>query len=160
MSHGLGELIPYTLCPYPPIVSEWAMVQAPAGFQAGMGDILKSFAYPVPQVIGGNGNTSVGTPGTIPVSVAGVKMTVVPAAPAKSTSGMGDIIIGSLDIPVTAPGGYFSSGMDFSQWGIAEWGTVAAGVYVLFSLVGDVKRHARKSRAASKAAAKAYRSTT
>jgi hypothetical protein len=38
---------------------------------SGMGDYLANFNYPVPQIIGGNGNTALGTPGQIPVSVAG-----------------------------------------------------------------------------------------
>ena len=40
--------------------------------------------------------------------------------------GMGDLSLSS--ISMTAPGGYFGSGADFTQWGVAEWGTVAAGV--------------------------------
>jgi hypothetical protein len=41
---------------------------------SGMGDYLTNFNFPVPQIIGGNGNTSLGTPGSIPVSVAGAGM--------------------------------------------------------------------------------------
>ena len=69
--------------------------------------------------------------------------------------GLGDaetITIGSSTFNVTAPGGYFSG--DASQWGIAEWGTIVVGLYAMFSLIGDVKTHARKASRA----AKAYRS--
>ena len=41
---------------------------------SGMGDYLTNFNFPVPQIIGGNGNTSLGSPGQIPVSVAGAGM--------------------------------------------------------------------------------------
>jgi hypothetical protein len=61
----------------------------------------------------------------------------VPAPPCPAgMSGLGDIA-------VTAPGGYFAT-MDFTQWGVAEWGTVTAGVYLLMSAIGDTKRAAKR----------------
>jgi hypothetical protein len=62
--------------------------------------------------------------------------------------------LGSIEL--TAPGGYFATGGDFTTWGIAEWGTVILGVYAGLSLIGDTKRHVRKSRKA----ARAYRSAS
>jgi len=48
----------------------------------------------------------------------------------------------------------FESGMDWTQWGVAEWVTVAAGAYFAISLFSDigrgasrVKRTVRSSRA-------------
>ena len=38
---------------------------------AGMGDYVANWNFTTPQIIGGNGNTSLGTAGTTPVSVAG-----------------------------------------------------------------------------------------
>lgn len=34
--------------------------------------------------------------------------------------------------------GLFDSGLDLNQWGIAEWGTVAVGAYLVLSLLGDL----------------------
>lgn len=42
--------------------------------------------------------------------------------------------------------GMFESGMDWTQWGVAEWITVAAGAYFAFSLISDVGRGASKVR--------------
>lgn len=51
--------------------------------------------------------------------------------------------------------GLFDSGMDFSQWGIMEWLTVAGGLYVAISVFSTTKRavHSvhRKTRAALRA---------
>lgn len=51
--------------------------------------------------------------------------------------------------------GLFDSGMDFSQWGVAEYATLAGGLYVLFSVFSTTKRAVktvhRKARAARKA---------
>jgi hypothetical protein len=35
------------------------------------------------------------------------------------------------DLQMTAPGGFFSSGLDFSQWGIAEWGVIFGGAVLI-----------------------------
>lgn len=52
-----------------------------------------------------------------------------------------------------APGTSLFSSLDFSTWGIAEWGLVALGAYLIFSLIGDtvstvgaVKKTVRKRR--------------
>ena len=37
------------------------------------------------------------------------------------------------DFAVTAPGGFFASGIDFTQWGLAEWMTIIAGGYMVAS---------------------------
>jgi hypothetical protein len=42
--------------------------------------------------------------------------------------------------------GVFDSGFDLSQWGIAEWGIVAGGAYVLFSVFSTTKRGAARVR--------------
>jgi hypothetical protein len=44
--------------------------------------------------------------------------------------------------------GLFDS-LDFSTWGIMEWGAVALGAYLLLSLWGDVGRTARRVRTSS-----------
>lgn len=36
--------------------------------------------------------------------------------------------------------GLFDSGLDFSQWGIAEWTAIGLGTYLLFSVAGDTRR--------------------
>jgi hypothetical protein len=40
--------------------------------------------------------------------------------------------------------GLFDSGLDLNQWGWAELAAVAAGVYLLGSLIGDTKRGAQR----------------
>jgi hypothetical protein len=51
--------------------------------------------------------------------------------------------------------GLFSSGMDYTQWGIGEYAALAVGGYVLMSVFSTTKRTAsvvrRKARAAAKA---------
>ena len=63
---GAGALIKRVLGDYTPLGQYLG--------QSGMGDYLSNFNFPVPQQIGGNGNVSLGAPGTIPVSVAGAGM--------------------------------------------------------------------------------------
>jgi hypothetical protein len=36
--------------------------------------------------------------------------------------------------------------MDISTWGVGEWGAVALGVYLLFSLMGDTQRTVKRVR--------------
>jgi hypothetical protein len=64
---GAGALIKRIIGDYTPFGQ---YLNASAG-ASGMGDYLSGFNFAVPQIIGGNGNTSLGTPGSIPVSVAG-----------------------------------------------------------------------------------------
>ena len=66
---GAGALIRRVVGDYTP----FGQYLTAAG-TSGMGDYLSGFNFPVPQIIGGNGNTSLGTPGQIPVSVAGAGM--------------------------------------------------------------------------------------
>ena len=42
--------------------------------------------------------------------------------------------------------GYFDSGWDLSGWGVVEWLTVAAGAYVLFSVLSTTKRGVGRAR--------------
>jgi hypothetical protein len=50
--------------------------------------------------------------------------------------------------PLYARGlGLFDS-MDFTTWGIAEWGIVAVGAYLILSLAGDVGRGRKKVKRA------------
>jgi hypothetical protein len=64
---GAGALIKRIIGDYTPFGQ---YLNAQSG-QSGMGDYLSGWNFPVPQIIGGNGNTSLGAAGTIPVSVAG-----------------------------------------------------------------------------------------
>lgn len=64
---GAGALIKRVIGDYTP----FGQYLNAANGTSGMGDYLSNFNFPVPQIIGGNGNTALGTPGTIPVSVAG-----------------------------------------------------------------------------------------
>lgn len=59
------------------------------------------------------------------------------------------------DLALTAPDGYFSSGADVTQWGIAEWATAVVGAYMVFSTVFTTRRATRsfgerRKRAASR----------
>jgi hypothetical protein len=45
--------------------------------------------------------------------------------------------------PVTL-GALFSSGLDVSQWGLAEWGIAAIGAYMLVSTVFTTRRGVRR----------------
>lgn len=42
--------------------------------------------------------------------------------------------------------GLFESGFDYTGWGVAEWGSIAFGGYVLLSLVGDMFSAGRAAR--------------
>jgi hypothetical protein len=133
MSAGLAEYIAFPPCPYPPIVGEWDSIPdaqvatfTPPDFQVrdcyqGMGDYLTGWSTGLQSL---NANGGLGDDSTTAT-------------------------IGSMAL--TSPGGYFASGGDFSQWGIAEWGTVILGVYTGLSLIGDTKRAARKTRKAARA---------
>lgn len=63
---GAGAIIKRIIGDYTPYGQYLNQVGA-----AGMGDYLSGFNFSTPQIIGGNGNTSLGAAGTIPVSVAG-----------------------------------------------------------------------------------------
>lgn len=39
--------------------------------------------------------------------------------------------------------GYFDSGMDYTQWGVPEWATVALGAYALISVLFTTSRVTR-----------------
>jgi hypothetical protein len=64
---GAGALIKRIIGDYTPLGQ---YLNANAG-ASGMGDYLTNWNFTTPQIIGGSGNTSLGTAGTIPVSVAG-----------------------------------------------------------------------------------------
>lgn len=51
--------------------------------------------------------------------------------------------------------GLFDSGLDFSQWGVAEWATILGGLYVAFSVFSTTKRAARSVHRKTRAALKA-----
>lgn len=133
MSAGLAEYVALTPCPYPPIVAEWDAIPdsqvesfTPPDFSvrscySGMGDYLPNWNTGL-QSLDGNGQ------------------------------GLGDDATATIGgMALTSPGGFFASGADFSQWGIAEWVTVLMGVYTGLSLIGDAKRTARKAGKARKA---------
>jgi len=62
-----------------------------------------------------------------------------------------DCFTGMGAISLVSPEGYFQG--PISDWGVAEWGTVTAGMYLIGSLWGDVKsKGPRAKRAASSAA--------
>jgi hypothetical protein len=140
MMPGLADYLPIPACPYPDIVQEWAAISdqqvatfTPPGFVQGdcfrgLGDVVGGWNFSTPQMISADGR------------------------------GLGDdstaITIGSTSINLISPSGFFQG--DVSTWGIAEWGTVALGIYAVSSLIGDAKTHARKARKA----ARAYRSAS
>lgn len=64
---GAGALIKRIIGDYTPFGQ---YLNATAG-ASGLGDYLSNWNFTTPQIVGGNGNTSIGTAGTIPVSVAG-----------------------------------------------------------------------------------------
>lgn len=64
---GAGAIIKRIIGDYTPY---GAYLNATAG-ASGMGDYLSGWNFTTPQIIGGNGNTSLGAPGQVPVSVAG-----------------------------------------------------------------------------------------
>ena len=122
---GLGEYLSIPTCPYPPIVQEWAQIPdalvqsfTPDGFCNG--DCF-SAGQGLGDVVNGWGFS-------------------VPQFINASGTGLGDVAI-------TSPNGYFAT-FDFTQWGVAEWGTALAAVYLLMSAIGDTKRHVRKARKA------------
>lgn len=64
---GAGALIKRIIGDYTPLGQ---YLNANAG-ASGMGDYLTNWNFTTPQIVGGAGNTQLGTAGTIPVSVAG-----------------------------------------------------------------------------------------
>lgn len=68
---------------------------------------------------------------------------VMPAPMVLTPKGLGDCGCGCNGAPGGCGGhshaglGLFESGLDYQQWGIGEWAAVAAGGYLLISLVGD-----------------------
>ena len=64
---GTGALIKRVVGDYTPFGQ---YLNANAG-ASGLGDYLSNWNFATPQIIGGNGNTALGTPGSMPVSVAG-----------------------------------------------------------------------------------------
>ena len=64
---GAGALIKRIVGDYTPFGQ---YLNANAG-ASGMGDYLSNWNFTTPQIVGGNGNTALGTAGSIPVSVAG-----------------------------------------------------------------------------------------
>jgi hypothetical protein len=58
--------------------------------------------------------------------------------------GMGCNCSGGLGCKCGGGLGLFDSGMDPSGWGLPEFGIVVGGLYVLFSVLGDTKRGARR----------------
>lgn len=64
---GAGALIKRVVGDYTPFGQ---YLNANAG-ASGLGDYLSNWNFTTPQIIGGNGNTALGTPGSMPVSVAG-----------------------------------------------------------------------------------------
>lgn len=64
---GAGALIKRIIGDYTPF-GQYLNAQAGA---SGLGDYLSGWNFTTPQIIGGNGNTALGTAGSIPVSVAG-----------------------------------------------------------------------------------------
>lgn len=51
--------------------------------------------------------------------------------------------------------GLFDSGLDFSQWGLTEWGTLLGGLYMLFSVFSTTRRAARSVHRKTRAALRA-----
>jgi hypothetical protein len=115
---GLAEYLPIPSCPYPDIVAQWEAIPA----QQVAGFTPEGFSSH--DCFQGLGDYLVDWNFTVPQRING------------QGTGLGDIAM-------TAPGGYFAS-MDFTQWGVAEWGTVAGGVYFLMSLLGDAKRGVKR----------------
>lgn len=147
MSYGLAEYVPFDPCPCPAVAIDWEWIpsdQLPAGnpgwtsnqpLCAGLGDILSGWRFPVPQSLNGQG-TGLGD------FLANFSFPVPQSLNGQGT-GLGDFTL-------TAPGGYFATSP--AQWGVAEWVTVAAGVYLGASAFGDAKRAAPHLRKASKRA--------
>jgi hypothetical protein len=129
MSAGLAEYIAFPPCPYPPIVGEWESIPDAQ---------VATFTPPDFQV-------------------------------KDCYQGMGDYLTGwstglqSLNangglgtIALVSPDGYFQGGP--SEWGVAEWGSIAGAVYVVGSAIGDTKRLAKKGKKAGGKAKKAAKS--
>jgi hypothetical protein len=124
---GLAEYISLIPCPYPPIVAEWGSIdeQLVSTFTPA-GFTQRDCFRGMGDVVGG---WNFSTPQMI----------------ASGGRGLGDITL-------TAPDGYFST-LDFSQWGIAEWGSVLAGLYFVTSLISDTKRGYKKVKARARRSA-------
>src|SRR5271156_1466668 len=124
---GLAQLVPYFECQYPQVVP-FSSADASAVINSqgsGMGDYIQGFGFPIPQYLSPGNMRGLGC---------------ADCGGSCNGLGQGSIMIGSTEVPLSAPGGLFSSGLDFTQWGLEEWGTVAVGLYVLKSLWADTKK--------------------
>jgi hypothetical protein len=114
MSAGLADYISMAPCPYPAIVAEWESIPVAQVESFTPPGFLRSDTF------AGLGDYLQGWEFAAPTMMD------------SRGNGLGDL-------QMTAPGGYFSSGLDFTQWGMAEWGTTFAGVWVLFSTFWTTK---------------------
>lgn len=123
----------------------------------GLGDYLQNFNWPIPQYLR-PGNKRMLTTGMGDFVNWQMAMPRWPQQLAPGARGLGDdpntLSIGGLSINVMSPTGYFTGSI--TDWGIAEWGTIAGGLYLVGSFWGDVKSVSRKTRKA----ARAYRSAS
>jgi hypothetical protein len=154
------SLIPYFECQYPQVAALTSGQAASIVNSGGMGDYLPNFNWPIPQYlkpgnIRGLGDYLTNFAWPIPQYLKPGNIRGLGCCGCDRGLGQGTITIGGATISLSAPDGYFSTG-DMSQWGLEEWATVGAGVYLLLSLWDDTKRHVRKTRKA----AKAYRSAS
>jgi hypothetical protein len=53
--------------------------------------------------------------------------------------------------------GFFDSGIDYETWGLVEWGAIAAGAYLVMSLIGDTRRGVQRVRRVHKVAKAGFR---
>ena len=111
---GLAEYINLTPCPYPPIVAQWEGIPVQQ---------VQSFTPPDferAECFCGNGMGNY---------IDGWSTGLQRMGPG---GGLGAFAW-------TSPDGYFASGMDFTQWGLAEGFTVLAGIYLVFSALWTTK---------------------
>jgi hypothetical protein len=128
---GLSQLVPYTECQYPQVVQgnasqiEAAMAAAPVNSSGnqGLSDYIENFNWPIPQYLTPGNNRGLG------------------CADCGGTCG------GLGDVSMTCPGGFFSCGP--GQWGIGEWASAAAGIYLITAAMPKIKTHAAKGKRAA-----------
>lgn len=119
---GLAEYINLTPCPYPPIVAQWEGIPVQQVQSFTPPDFQRSDCFC------GNGmgcfcNNGMGS------YIESWNTGLQRMGPG---GGLGAFAW-------TSPDGYFASGMDFTQWGLAEGFTVLAGIYLVFSALWTTK---------------------
>ena len=155
MSCGLGDLIPYFECQYPQVIADNAVAVNSSGASSGMGDYVDPFSFPIPQYLAPGNSRGLADyidPFAFPIPqylTPGNDRGLGCACGGACCGGMGSLFDGT---------GFLGSGLftsaDPSTWGAGEFGALAIGTLLLYTLVKGVNKVERGYRGTTRAVAK------